>query len=209
MKKIIFLTAFFSVGSFCMFLNFEPTVSEAAIQATSSVTLSVTSDLSLTGCSNATMGNALDLSYNSAVATTTCTVNSNTGYRIEIKATSSPSMKSGANSIDDYSTSTHQTWSTGTATNKKFGFTTYGTDVPAASWGTQTSCGRGGTSNDVSNTGALYTGLWTTGTTTATRNSGTPGGIDTIFCFGVGKGNSAVVTAGAYSAWVVFTAIAQ
>jgi len=213
MKKIIFLTLFLSIAALVMFLNFEPTVGQAAFQATTTVSLTVSSDISLTcseGSPTAAMVPNLDLTYNSAVGTTTCNVKSNSGYYVSVKATTSPALVSGSNYFSDLGTTTTATWNTGAATDYKFGFTAYGTDVSDTKFGTQTSCGSGGTSADVTNTGALYTGFTTTGTTTASSLVGIPQtGNDVTVCYGAGKEASASVQSGNYAAGIVITAVQQ
>lgn len=216
MKKVLFLTIFLTIVAFAAFLNFEPTVGSAAFQATSTVALTVTSEISLTGCGGETinMSPNLDLTYNSAVGTSTaCNVKSNKGYYLYIKATSTPALVSwpgAAYSFMDYSTTSRSAWSTGVATDYKFGFTAYGNDVQDPIWGSHESCGAGGTPNDVTNSGAYYAGLISTGngTTTADRASATDAaGVNTTICFGAAKNASAAVESGNYRATVVFTAV--
>jgi hypothetical protein len=214
MKKIIFVSFFLSIAAFVSFVSFEPEVIGASSAfATSSYNLTVSSELSLSGCTGSSnMLPSLDLTNNSAVGTSSvCNVKTTNslGYYITVKATSAPAMRSGSYFINDYASTTPTTWSTG-ASEALFGFTTYGDRVSSSYWGQSSSgnCGMGGVSSNVTNPGGgKYTGLFTSATTTYNYGAGTSGGGDNFtICVGAAKGSSATVQSGSYQASIVVTA---
>jgi hypothetical protein len=184
-----------------------PYVNYAQAAASSSVvvTLNVTAGISINAPGNVTMSTPITVSQNNSIGTTTWTVitNDSNGYTLAVNATSSPAMKSGANSIADYQTSSPNTWSVA-ASSANFGYSVYGTDSPTGTWGTDSNCGTGlGTPS----TNLKYLGFTTSPYTVASRSSTTtPSGISTTVCYAAAQGTSFFIPSGTYVATIVATA---
>ena len=109
------------------------------------VNQTVTTGISITSPSDITL-TALSTSQNTAVgsAAWTVTTNSNGGYTLTLFASTAPAMarSGGGGNIVDYTPAvaeTPETWSVPSG-NVEFGFSSFGTDVPTGTWGTDTDC---------------------------------------------------------------------
>ncbi len=182
---------------------FEPTrVSAVDVSDEVIVTLNVDAGISITSPSNTTMSRNLGVSVNTAIGTTTWNVKTNNaaGYTLAVKATSTPAMLSGSNSITDYQTGSPDTWSV-SASDARFGYSAYGTDVPTGTWGSFSNCGV-----HVANASGLYKGFTTSNVTIATRSATTTtSGVDSSVCYAVEQ-NGIYIPSGTYTATIVATA---
>lgn len=208
MKQFLLISTFVSAVAIAAFLNFEPgSLLAASSYATTTVTLNVTSEIALTGCSAITMSPNISLSQDTSVGTTTCTVETTNvlGYTMTAKATSTPALYSGSNSFADFGTSTTATWSVG-ASEYKFGFSAYGTDA-LSKWGSGSSCGTAGSDTFTAAGTMQYMGFDLAATNTASRATATVGGGNsTSFCVVAEQGNSVNAPSGVYQASMVVTA---
>lgn len=217
MKKIILLTFFLSIAAMLAFANFEPSATYA-LSGTSSVTLVVQSEFSMSNCGTGEaypMDTQLNTTNLASVATLTpnCLINSNDadGYKVTVKSTNSPAMVNTANSalfFTDLATNTPGEFTVG-ASEYKFGFTAYGDDVLPAfqTSASQNNCGSGGTALIESAADPKYLGFytWDAGTTTAETSSAGYTNNKFVVCAVARKGASALITAGDYQASVVYT----
>ena len=196
------------------------------------VTLNVTSGVSITPGADAPMTPDLGISANQSIGNSAWTVKTNsvTGYTLAVKADNAPALRVLADPTNrffaDYTetagtcsnvtyttratcegasaiwTPTPEQWATSTG-SKEFGYSAYGTDVPAK-WGTGSSCGSAGvplttmnyagfttTNNDIASSGTVTT---TTGTTTN-------------ICFAAEQ-NTVFAPSGTYNATITATASA-
>lgn len=213
MKKIIISMFCLGVIAVIGFASLEAdSVDAASSIATTTATLTVDSDLSLTGCAAITMQPNIGLSQDSSVGTSTCTVETTnaTGYAMTVYATSSPALQSGSNSFQDYATTTGpSTWSVAGG-EYRFGYTVFGTDVSTSNWGSGTNCGAAGSATYTPDGTLKHLGFMTTATTTASRGTATGGGgIATTLCVAAEQGDSANAPSGTYVATIVVTAATQ
>ncbi len=200
----LIITLMLSLG----YVAIEPALTEAATaNDTVIITLNVDAGISITSPADTSMSTSLGVSANTAVATTTWNVKTNSagGYTLGLQASTNPAMQTGGGiTIDDFATSSGpQLWSVSSG-NAKFGFSVYGTDVSSAKWGAGTSC-TGAATSTVS-TVLKYSGFYTTATTTAQRTSTTTtAGIDTTVCYAVEQ-NGFYIPSGLYTATITATA---
>jgi hypothetical protein len=167
------------------------------------VTLTVNAEISITSPADTSMSQSLGVTNNTAIATTTWNVktNSSSGYALYVKATSSPAMNSGSNSIPNYQTGAPDTWTVTSAT--AFGYSAFGTDTPTGTWGTGSSCGA---SAHVPSASLKYKGFTTSDFSVATRSSTTTTtGVDTTVCYAVEQ-DTFYIPSGTYIATIVATA---
>lgn len=135
------------------------------------------------------------------------TTNNSTGYTMQIKASTSPALVSGANYFSDYSTSSppDYAWSVD-ASSSKFGFTPEGADIFTRYQDSGGSCNIAG-SDTLS---ACWSGLYTSYDTIAQSSAGNmPSGATTTVQFKAEAGASASQAVGTYTATVIFTAFAN
>ncbi len=134
------------------------------------------------------------------------TTDSLSGYQLTIKAQTSPSMQSGANTIADYSPATADpdfTFIT-TASDAHLGYTPEGTDVVQRFLDNGTVCNTGSSNNSLS----CWDGLSTVATPIAIASgSNHPVGTETSIRFRVGVGASVVQAPGNYTATTTITAL--
>jgi hypothetical protein len=190
----------------------EPAVAQAVSPATDEVivTLTVDAGISITSPADEAMSQNLGVSANSAVGDTFWNVKTNntTGYTLSVKATTSPAMRNGTNSINDYTPAvvgTPETWSVPSGT-AEFGFSAFGTHVDTGSWGTDSDCIAGA---NVPSAALKYRDFDTsdiqiassTATTTTT-------GVDATVCFAVEQ-DTFYVPSGTYQATIIATAATQ
>ena len=175
------------------------------------VSLTVDSGISISDASNTSMSPNLSVSNDTSTGSTswTVTTNDNAGYTLAVKATSSPALQNTATSdaFDDYSeavSGTPDSWSVDSG-KYEFGFSSYGTDVSTATWGSGGTCGSG----DPGTTSMNYLGFTTSDKQIASRATTTPyAGVDTTVCFGAEQ-NTVFAPSGTYQATVVATATVQ
>jgi hypothetical protein len=192
------------------YIAFEPTFAQAVAPATDSVivTLDVQAGISITSPADTTMSTNLGVITNTAVATTTWNVKTNSagGYTLGVAASTNPAMQvSSTIYVEDYPTTTAPTTWNVAAGAAKFGFSATGTDVNTTKWGTGNFC-QNGTSTPSAT--LKYTGFYTVATTTSLRTSTTTtNGIDTTICYAVEQ-DTFYIPSGSYSATITATATA-
>ena len=205
----LIVTLFMMTG----FISVEPTLVQALTDDDQViVTLNVDAGVSIDTPADTTMSNSLGVSVNTAIATSTWTVRTNNaaGYTLALKASSSPAMRLNTNVatfINDYteaSSDVPETWSVGAST-AEFGYSAYGTDVSAGTWGTVGSALCGATSTP--SAALKYLGFTTSNFTIASRSSTTTqSGVATTVCYAVEQGSTNYIASGIYSAWITTTA---
>ncbi len=196
------------------YVTLEPLFASAATSQSVAVTLNVTSGVAVTvNSNNVNMSTNLGVAQDTAVGTSTFTVETNdgNGYTLSLAASTNPAMKSGSNSISDFpNANSPELWSSGLpSSGAVFGFSVLGNDVSPSGgyWGSGSYCNGNGTST-ISTT-LKYTGFSTTGTTTAASSSTTtPAGDSTVVCYAVQQ-NNFYIPAGSYTANITGTAIAN
>lgn len=165
--------------------------------------------ISLTGAQAVALGPTIPgVSGGTATGSTTVTVttDSQAGYELRIEAEESPAMRSGANTIADYTPAGAQadfTFETGLA-DAHLGYTPEGVHVVSRFLDSGGVCGSGSDTAD-----RCWDGLSMTPAAIA-RGTGAnhPTGTDTTIKFQVGVGGSVVQPAGTYVATTTITAIA-
>jgi hypothetical protein len=129
------------------------------------------------------------------------------GYTVTIRASTSPALRSGANSIADYVPAggvPDFVFTTG-ATNAHFAYSPEGPDIAARFRDNGSACGVG--SGDTSN--RCFDGLSTTPVEIVRRTSSNqPSGSTTTLRFAVGLGGNVGVAPGSYQATTTITALA-
>jgi hypothetical protein len=183
--------------------------------ASTTVTLTVTEEISLTPPSAITMSPAITMSQNSSIGTGNAwnvKTNAQAGYILALKDDSTPALQD-ATTGETFSdaSSTPATWgfSAGQACNGLslcFGFSVYGSDVATSTWGTGSNCGSGGTPNSTLN----YRGFnGTTDITVASSNAETStSGTDTVLCVAAQQ-NGVYAPSGTYTTTITGTATTQ
>lgn len=139
--------------------------------------------------------------------TVTVTTDNSAGYSLTISASQSPALRSGGNTIADYSPAGVPDFIfTTLPADAHFGYSPSGTDVPARFLDDGAStCGIGSFETGL----ACWDGLDTVEESIAHRASAnTPAGSTTTVYFRVGIGSGTVVTAGTYTATTTLTALA-
>lgn len=179
------------------------------------VSLTVDSGISITAAPDVTMSN-MSVTVNNSTGWAVWNVKTNSagGYTLGVKASTTPAMRNGTNSFEDYSEATPGTpdvWSVDSG-KYEFGFSGLGSDVvnvnsdQYAATG-QTVCDNGSASSTVNAT-LRYLGFTTSDQTLASRSSTTtPSGVDTRVCFAAGQ-NGAYAPSGLYQATITATATA-
>jgi hypothetical protein len=139
--------------------------------------------------------------------TVTVTTDDAAGYQLTIVASTSPAMKSGANSIADYAPSGADpdfTFSI-VANTGKFGFSPEGTDIAQRYKDNGSVCNAGSTDTSLS----CWDGLSTTARVIASKTSGNhPNGTLTTIRFRTGLGANSGIPNGNYYATTTLTAVA-
>ncbi len=174
------------------------------------VTLNVTSGITITDGLNVTMTPSMGVASNTSIGESSWVVKTNsvTGYRLDVKASTSPALKhsNSTDSFADYSetsTGTPETWSVSSG-DYEFGYSVHGDDVDSSTWGTGTSCG---TSSTISTNNLKYVGFKTVDKTVATTNQITPvGGTQTNICFAAEQAG-VYAPSGTYTATITATAV--
>ncbi len=165
--------------------------------------------ISLSSVSAVTMSPALD-GITAGVATGSAAVlvitDSPSGYQLTIAATGTPAMRSGANSIADYTpVGAVPDWLFITdPTDAQFGYSPEGPDIVTRFKDSASTCGVAGSDT----AGRCWDGLSTTTVTIAQNTTANhPAGATTTIQFRVGFGGSIVVTLGTYIATTTLTAL--
>ena len=209
MKKIIFLSAIVTLISVGTFTYFEPEIISAAVDSDEiDVTLTVTSEITLTSPGNIAMSPALTMTQNTSIGTGTAwtvATNNAAGYKLELKSDEVNALKSASDAFTDYTaavTTTPETWSVTSA--YEFGFSVFGTDAPTATWGTDTDCIAAA---GVPSAALKYRGFAsTTQIQVATKATETAvAGVATTLCVAAEQ-NAVFAPSGAYTADVTGTA---
>jgi hypothetical protein len=153
------------------------------------------------------MSQNLGVSADSATGDTVWNVKTNNaaGYVLYVKATTSPALRNGTNSINDYTpavAATPETWSVPAGTGE-FGFAAFGTHVPTGTWGTDSDCiAAAHTPSATLKYRDFDTSDIEIATSAATTTSA---GIDSTVCFAVEQ-DTFYVPSGTYQATIVATA---
>jgi len=212
LKKILVASLMSLFVLQAVYFALEPTLTNAATTSDSvTVTLNVTSGVSISDGANASMLPNVGIVANRSVGSSAWTVatNSVTGYTLGVRASTTPALRNGAtDNFADYTATTPtvpETWSVASST-KEFGYSAYGTNVTAGTWGTHTDCGS--TSTGIVATGSKYRGF-TTSDVTIASNSGVTAvaGVTTNICFAAEQ-NGVYAASGTYTATITATATA-
>ncbi len=185
-------------------------VNAATASDTVLVTLNVDAGISITSPSDVSMSQNLGVSADTAVGTAVWNVKTNNaaGYTIAVKATTSPALVSGSNSVADYTpavAATPETWSV-PSSSAEFGFSAFGSHISTGTWGTDSDCLAGA---NVPSAGLKYrdfdTSDITLGSSSATT---TTAGVNTTVCFAAEQ-DTIYIPSGVYIATIVATATTQ
>ncbi len=134
--------------------------------------------------------------------------NNAAGYTFAVKATTSPALVSGSNSVADYTpavAATPETWtvSSGAA---EFGFSAFGSHISTGTWGTDSDCLAGA---NVPSAGLKYRDFDTSDITVGSSNATTTtAGVDSTVCFAAEQ-DTVYIPSGVYIATIVATATTQ
>jgi len=166
--------------------------------------------ISLTSATNVTMSPSLGgVTGGSANGSTTVTVTTDSaaGYQLNLKASTSPAMQSGANSIADYTPSGANpdfTFSVAVGTGE-FAFSPEGTDIASRYKDNGALCNTGSGDTSLS----CWDPLTTSDRTISSRTTGNhPNGINTTIQFRTGLGANSGIVNGTYIATTTLTAFA-
>ena len=166
--------------------------------------------LAMTGPQNVVMSPTLGgVTGGTANGSTTVIVTTDdpAGYQLTITASTSPAMKSGANSIADYVPGgAAPDFTFGIAPNTgTFGFSPEGTDIAQRYKDNGSACNTGSTDTSL----ACWDGLSTTARVIASKTSGNhPNGTQTTIRFRTGLGTNSGIPNGDYYATTTLTAVA-
>ena len=186
----------------------EPTLSEAAFQATTTVSLTVTGGISLTIGGNVTMSPAITLSNATSTGSTIMTVITNDadGYTLSVNASTSAALHTGTDSIADYTESgagVPEAWSV--SSSAEFGYSVFGDDVESADYGTDGTCESG----TLTSAERKYEGFSTTNNEISQSNTATAGaGVVATLCLAVEQQDFNIPD-GAYTADIEITAVVK
>jgi len=209
---VLSLSAFI-FGGYALFEPLE--IGAASDSATTTVTLTVTEEISLTPPPAIAMSPAITMSQNSSIGTGNAwnvKTNAQAGYILYLKDDSVPALQDVTTS-ETFSDATSTPSSWGFGANEAceglglcFGFSVYGNDVETGTWGSDTSCGAGGTPS----ANLKYRGFdGTTDITVASSNSETSiSGTDTVLCVAAEQ-NGVFAPSGTYTTTITGTATTQ
>ncbi len=185
----------------------EPEIAVAATAPYSLVvTLNVDAGISISNGADVTMAPNLATGTPGSIGSSSWTVitNSNAGYKIDVKAQTSPALKSGSNTIEDYtetSAGVPEVWSVPSG-SKEFGYSAYGTGVDTGTWGTGAGCGSSGTPLGT----MKYVGFSTTDKTIISTSAPTAyAGTVTNICFAAEQ-DTTYASPGTYTPTITATA---
>jgi hypothetical protein len=193
----------------------EPTQLTAASSATTtSVTLTVDEQISLTPPASIALTPNIDATQQSSVGSGSWTVKTSaaSGYTLKFTTSGANALTIGAGgSFTDLATTTPTDWSEAGASSYVWGYSAYGNSVATSTWGNATACGT--TTADLLVTGLKYAGFGTATTTAPAAASAivptTPSGTVTTLCIAAEQGDSIYAPAGNYTATVTGTAATQ
>lgn len=185
----------------------EPNLVQGASQGDSvTVSLTVEAGLTITTPADVTMAPNISMSTNGSIGNAAWTVKTNApaGYTLNVKASTTPALKSGSNSFTDFTeavSGTPEAWSVTNA--QEFGFSAYGSNTDTGVWGTGASCGSAGAP-----VGTMrYVGFKTTDKAIATTNTVTPvAGTTTTLCLAAEQ-DGIYAQSGTYTATITATAV--
>ena len=192
----------------------EPSqLTAATATTTSSVTLTVDEEISISASGGTTLSPNVGVSQDSSVGSSvwTVTTNSTAGYTLEFTTSQANALISGSDYFTDISTTTPINWDIAVATSTYvWGYSAYGTHVATSTWGNAAACGTAGASTF--STSLSYGGFATTTTnapTVASTASETGvSGATTTLCVAVEQ-DAVFAPSGSYSATVTGTATTQ
>lgn len=170
------------------------------------VTLNVDAGITISDGAAVTMSPNMGAGVSSSIGSSSWLVKTNNtaGYKLDVKASASPALVSGANSFADYTEASNgvpEVWSVPSGA-KEFGYSAYGNDTATATWGTGAGCGGSGAPLGT----MKYVGFETTDKTIATVGTPTPyAGTTTNICFAVEQ-DTIYAPAGTYTATITATA---
>jgi len=211
LNTFLLISLVFSIG----YVYFEPEIIAAADDTKKiDVTLSVTSEITLTSPGNIAMSRAITMTTRTATGgdgvSWLVKTNNQAGYKLELKGDRANIMYDGGTTeyFTDYTEATAnvpETWSV--TSDYEFGFSVFGTDTPTATWGTDIDCT--GASAHIPSTTLKYQGFKSvTAIQVATRDSQTdPDGIDTVMCVAAEQ-QGVYAPSGSYTANITGTATA-
>lgn len=175
------------------------------------VTLSVTSELSLTCPSSVAMSSISGLTGGSSISSADCNVKSNdvNGYILYINASSSPALVNNSSSsiyFDNYRTSTPEyTW-VNAAASSSFGISVSSTDAVTAFKNDTSVCGSGSLTSYT----ACFRSLSTSNISLASASAATAySGVTTTIGFKAEVGSTRNQPTGTYTAGITVTAFNQ
>lgn len=208
----------FALGGVFLFGGYamiEPTQLTAASSATTtSVTLTVDEQISLTPPASIALSPNIDMTQQSSVGSGSWTVktNANGGYTLKFTSSGANALTNGSSgSFTDLSTTTPTAWSEASAGSYVWGYSAYGSHVATSTWGDAVVCGTAAT--DALSTSLNYAGFATATTTVpAVASYGaatTPSGTATTLCIAAEEGDNIYAPSGSYTATVTGTATTQ
>lgn len=208
--ELVALTTAFSLLAPALFAAIEPKIAHAVTDDDEViVTLTVDAGISITSPSDEALSQNLGVSASTATGDTTWNVKTNNaaGYTLSVKATTSPAMRNGTNSVADYTpavAATPETWDVSAAA--EFGFSAFGTHVPTGTWGTDSDCVAAAHTPSAT---LNYRDFDTTDIEIAESSATTTtAGVDTTVCFAVEQ-DTFYIPSGTYQATIVATAATQ
>ena len=216
MKKFFIILLAVSAAAVLLFFSLEPrlTVADSSV-ATTTVTLVVSSEISLSASSTIAMSPNISMSQDTAIGSGNFNVKTNdtAGYTLSLHASSSPALNNSDNSFADYTEAvegTPEAWSVATGAYE-FGFSAYGADVSDATWDSGiSSCGSAGADSLTTNVKWMGFNGTTPVSGVATKNSETSqAGSDVVLCVAAEQGDSVYAPSGTYYATIVGTATTQ
>lgn len=185
----------------------------AADTATTSVSLTVGEEISLSAPGSIDLSPSITMSQDTSVGSGswTITTNSTNGYILEFTTGSADALSNGSgDAFTDVSTTSPTTWSE-QADSYIWGYSAYGSHVSTSTWGDAASCGSAGASSLT--TSLNYAGFATTTTiapTVASNSSVTSqSGATTTLCVAAEQGSNVFAPSGSYSATITGTATTQ
>ena len=218
-KTTIYLTVGAILLGGTMFLLFggyallEPIQLKAAsTTATTSVSLTVGEEITLTAPASIALSPNITMTQQSSVGSGVWTVKTNNagGYTLEFTTSATNALTTGSASFTDISTTSPAAWSV-SADSYIWGYSGYGTDIATSTWGDATACGTaaaGGLSTSLNYAG--FASTTTVAPTIASKNTATgSSGATTTLCIAAEEGDSVYAPDGSYSAVVTGTATTQ
>jgi len=216
MKQVAIISIALTIVALAMFVSLEADLSKAATSyATTTVTLIVDSEITLTASATVAMWPNISLSQDTSVGSSTFNVETSdtAGYTLDFSASTSPALHNGTNSFADYTEGvegTPESWSVD-ASAYEFGFSAYGGDVDDGTWDSgATACGTPGAEDLTSSLNWMGFNGTTAVTGVASSASETSqDGTNTVLCVAAEQGSNTQAPSGTYVATLVGTATTQ